>query len=1221
MRELLTGLAIVLIVALTAALVGPYLIDWNGQRAFIEARLGQVLGQKVTIGGAIDVKLLPTPYLVLGQTVIGDDDAPVRLSIHHLDLELSVTPLLHGEFDVTQARLVEPTIRVTLAPDRTLPALPDAPAFHADVSLDHLAVTGGTLAVADPLSGHTFVLDNLDVEADAASLAGPFKVAGTEGPEGRQTSFRLSTATAHDGRAHVRLVVGGTAGHAGLDLDGTLALSSAGRSGVRQSFSGRVAITGKLEEGTGQPVAWMLTGPLEADPRRAALDGGELRLGGEDKGLTLAASGSADLGESPRIDLDLSAKTLDLDRLADAPTDPSKPPPPPQLPPLATLRRALLAATPPLPTTVDAKVDTATWAGETLADLSAHVGIGGTGPAPFALEGDGPGGSHLKVDGTLAPAGFTGRVALSADNSARTAAWLAAIDPASPIKGGDLPAAPLAASAEVAVGAGRIDATKVALTLGRSKFTGTARLDPPSPNQPAKLAAKLSSPTLSLDTLPDLARWRRPRALDLDLELDAKTLQIAEAGQGPLSTGPIRLAVTKAGRHLALTSFSAQNLGGATVSAEGTLDPRAAHLRLDVDAANLDAAAKLAQQVAPGELADALARRAPALAPAKIRLDATWAATTTGALAPTRAALDGTLAHSMLHALLAPDQAQPDAVVLTGELASPEGNALLQQLGVPAIPIDKLGASKITLAAHGKADQPLDTTLTAMIGTTTLDVAGSFNLLAPPRGGTGSLEIKSPDISPLLRSLALALPDLTGSLPLQVTSTVAYGSAGIGLTDLKAMLGQTIATGTLRYARQATEAPGLTGALDLDRLSLATLLGFALGPEQPAAPQSAWSNLAFETGLGAGLAEPPQTALQLRVKTLDVVDSLAATDAGLDLTFAPGLVTLKHVSAALGGGHVGGDLSLRRDEDRAGLEGSLALDGVALDTPAMKGEISGKLDLAGSGTSPLALVSSLAGSGEATLADLSVQRADPAALPKLFAEVESDDLAVDADTVARAFADAAVAPLEAGTRRFDLSLAGGTLAFAPKPSSEPETPPVASEIDGTLDLRRPSLALRAKETLLTLPDGWSGAVPSVVVAWTGPMRAPERAIDVNAFINAVAARALARETARIEAYEQDIRERALFNARLQSERRRAEDKATAEADAREAEAARIAKARREAAARAEKAAQEKAEDERAAQELRQPTPPAADSGGAPPPPLFKPTQPGAPADPSAAGRY
>ena len=1213
MRELLTGLAIVVIVALTAALVGPYLVDWNGQRAFIEARLSEVLGQRVTIGGNIDVKLLPTPYLVLGQTVIGDDEAPVRLSIHHLDLELSVTPLLHGEIDVTQARLVEPTIRVTLTPDRTLPALPDAPAFHADVSLDHLAVTGGTLAIADPLSGRTFVLDNLELEADAASLAGPFKVAGTEGPEGSPTSFRLSTAAAHDGRAHVRLLVAGNADHAGLDLDGTLALSSGGRSSVRQSFTGRVAIAGKLDQSDGAPVAWTLSGPLQADPSKATLDGGELRLGGEDKGLTLAAAGSADLGASPHIDLDLSADTLDLDRLSGAPTDPTKSSPPPQLPPLATIRHALVAATPPLPTRIDAKVETATWAGETLADLAAHVEVGGTGPQPFALEGKGPGSAHLKVDGTLGPSGFAGRVAFSAERPARTAAWVAAIDSASPIKADYLPAAPLAASATVAVGTGKVDASDLTLALGRSTFTGTARLDPPAGEAPARLEARLSSAGVSLDTLPDIARWRRPgRALDLDLALDARTLQIAEAGEGALSSGPIKLAITKTGPHLALTSFSAERLGGATITAEGTLDPRAAQLSLKVDAAKLDAAAKLARQLAPGELADALYRRAPTLAPAKIKLDAEWAMNAAGTLTPTHVALDGTLGASVLHAALAPDSASPEDVGLEAELKAPEGTALLQQLGIAALPVDTLGASRVALEAHGNAGAPLDTKLAVALGATTLELSGQFKMLGAPRGGSGSLVVHSPDVSPLLRSFAFAFPDMTSALPAQATSTLAWGTAGLGLTDVKADVAGTRATGTLRYEPGSYRGAAITGALDLDRLSLATLTGLAFGPEQPAAPDSLWSNLAF----ASGLADAPRTDLQLGAKTLDIVDGLSAHDAALDLAVTPGTLTLKSIAAELAGGRVTGSASLRRDGPRAGLESVLGLDGVALDTPAVRGRLAGKLDLAGSGTSPLALVASLAGSGEATVTDLSIAGADPAALPKLFADVESDALAVDADTVARSYADAAVGALAAGTRRFDLLLAGGTLAFSPEPN-EPDATPVASHVEATLDLRRPSLALRARETLRALPEGWSGAAPALVVAWSGPLRAPQRSIDVGAFINAVAARALSRETARIEAYEQDIRERALFNARLQTERRRTLDKA-------EAEARRLAaaKAAQEKAAR-DKAEQNRAIEERAAQEPapRELSPPAPDRGHPAELPDSTPERSGSPGDPSAAGRY
>ena len=1229
MRELLTGLAIVIIVALTTVLVAPYLIDWNGQRAFIEARLSEVLGQKVTIGGAIDVKLLPTPYLVLGQTVIGDDESPVRLSIHHLDLELSTTPLLHGEINVTQARLVEPTIRVTLAQDRTLPSLPDAAAFHADVSLDHIAVTGGTLAIADPLSGRTFALENLDLEADAASLSGPFKVAGTEGPVGHPTSFRLSTAAAHDGRAHVRLVVAGNPEHAALDLDGTLALSSAGRSNIRQSFDGRVVVSGKLDQSAGAAVAWTLSGPLKADPRRAQFDGGELRLGGEDKGLTLAASGSADLGETPHIDLDLSAETLDLDRLSGAPTDPSKPPPPPQLPPLATIEHAILAATPPIPAKIDATVDTATWAGETLSGLAAHVAVGGSGPEPLALKGDGPGGSHLAIDGALSKAGFAGKAAFSAQNPSRTAAWLATIDPRLPVKPRDLPARDLSAKADIKVSAGQVDASNVVLAVGRSHLTGAAHLDAPETGTP-KLTAALTSPTLYLDTLPDIAAWRRPgRGLDFDLHLDAKTLQIAEAGQGALATGPIRLALTKTGRHFALDSFSAENLGGARIAAQGTLDPRAAHLSLDVDAQKLDAAARLAKQVAAGDLADAFAARAPALAPAKLKLDATWAANSAGALAATGATLDGTLGATRLHGALTPDADAGNKVALSASAEAPEGTALLQQLGVATLPTDQLGASKITLDAYGKADAPLDTKIAAALGKTTLEVDGKFNLLAAPRGGSGSVTFASPDISPLLRTTALAFPDMTGTLPAKATGALATGLAGLGLTDLEAEIAGTRATGTLRFAPEGADAPALTGALKLDKASLSSVFALALGPEQPAATQSSWSTLAF----GSGLADPPRAALQIEAGSLHLADGLEATGASFDLGVAPGVVTLKTIAAALDGGRLTGTASLRRDGPRAGLEATIGLDSVAFDLPAAGAKLSGKLDLAGSGTSAFSLVSSLAGSGEATFADLSVAQADPSALPKLFAEVEGDELTVDADTVARAYADAAKAPLALGTRRFDLSLAGGTLSATPKDAHADAPTTVTSGVDGSLDLRQPSLALRVTETLQTLPEGWSGAPPSLVVAWNGPPRAPTRSIDVSTFINAVAARALARETARIEVYELDIRERAFFNARLQSERRRAQDKAKAEADAREAEAR--AKARREAAAKAaqEKAAQEKADRDRAEQERTERPPPEIQPpspAGAPPPPDsrdpapepgFAPQQRGAAGDPSAAGRY
>ena len=475
MRDLLTGLAIILIVLLTAALVAPYFIDWNGQRAFVEARLSQALGQKVTIGGTIDVKLLPTPYLVLGQTVIGGDDGPIRIGIHHLALELSVPPLLHGEFDVVDARLEEPTIRVTLEPDRTLPALPNAPAFRADVSFDRISVADGTLAVADPQSGRTFVLDNLDFDADAPSLAGPFKGSGTEGAAPTRTKFHFATTTADRGRAQAQLMIEATAAHAGVDLDGTLALTSAGRETIRQSFDGKVTVSGRLDQADDAPIAWTLAGPLKADPEAATLDGGELRLGGEEAGLTLAATAKADLGTAPELHLDLSAKQLDFDRLAGAPTDTTAPPPPPKLPPLASIRQAIGAAT-PLPTHVDLSVDTATWGGETLSDLAAHFGVGGGADEKLTLAGEGPGHAHVGLDGVLSSDRFAGHVDLSVEDLPHLLGWLDTIDPEVTVKASAIPVRALKAKGSLRSDHAGVDLAGLALDLDRSALTGTARL-------------------------------------------------------------------------------------------------------------------------------------------------------------------------------------------------------------------------------------------------------------------------------------------------------------------------------------------------------------------------------------------------------------------------------------------------------------------------------------------------------------------------------------------------------------------------------------------------------------------------------------------------------------------------------------------------------------------------------------------------------------------------
>ena len=71
MQTTLLGLAIAIIIALVAALVGPYFIDWNQFRPQFEAEASRIIGSPVRVSGELDARLLPTPSLRLRSAVVG----------------------------------------------------------------------------------------------------------------------------------------------------------------------------------------------------------------------------------------------------------------------------------------------------------------------------------------------------------------------------------------------------------------------------------------------------------------------------------------------------------------------------------------------------------------------------------------------------------------------------------------------------------------------------------------------------------------------------------------------------------------------------------------------------------------------------------------------------------------------------------------------------------------------------------------------------------------------------------------------------------------------------------------------------------------------------------------------------------------------------------------------------------------------------------------------
>ena len=102
MQTTLLGLAIAFIIALVAALVGPYFIDWNQFRPQFEAEATRVVGAPVRVGGELDARLLPTPSLRLRSVVVGGANDLGKVRADKLDVEFSLGSLMRGEWRATE---------------------------------------------------------------------------------------------------------------------------------------------------------------------------------------------------------------------------------------------------------------------------------------------------------------------------------------------------------------------------------------------------------------------------------------------------------------------------------------------------------------------------------------------------------------------------------------------------------------------------------------------------------------------------------------------------------------------------------------------------------------------------------------------------------------------------------------------------------------------------------------------------------------------------------------------------------------------------------------------------------------------------------------------------------------------------------------------------------------------------------------------------------------
>jgi len=1114
LRDLITLLATALIVLLTAALAGPWFIDWTAHRGWVESELARITATRVRVNGEVDLKLLPVPKLSLRDVRVASNrpDGPV-LDIARVRFELAATSLLRGELRFIEAELERPQLSLSLREDGRLMS-PRLPYFSASgVQIEKLSVHDGSFSFRLADGRDPIVIGGFDFSGEASTLVGPFRGAGSMSLGSVPLRWRFSTSAIENDHLRAKIIIDESPLGPRADLEGFLGFEG-DQSGGQLSFEGQSIFSATSRIG-GVSVPWRLAGALKATHAGATLEDAELRAGDDERAFVASGALGLDVAPQPKVRAQFSARQLDLDRLFAVPGQSAARR-------IATIVSDIVADrgfAEQWPFAIEAALTapTMTLASETLTDTRAQIALS-PGEAPrLIFSAQGPARSALSLDGTLetgAAAAYRGKLDFSARDIPRLSTWLALI---SPEAAGlyDLPFRSLDMAGDVEIsGVGAIGRS-MRLRLDRSDFSGALAYTRAQGQEPARLFADLGSDALDLEGLPDLsAPTRFAAGLDLSLTLDARALRLERFGTGTVDAGRIGLKLVKNASGTKIERFSIENIGGASIAASGQMSEAGTELTARVDAQRLGDLAALLQRIAPGVFADGLATRAVALSP--LRLDVS--ARGHDLSAPEHLRIEGSARGSRIGLILQPTAGKTE---VAGLAENPDAGMLLRQIGVETLPISSLGVGRLNLRATGNADKGFSTALSLSAARVEAVFEGVASGVLSAPDMRGQLRVRSNDGASFLRLVGYGLPDVSLSLPLEGTADMTFAKGDVSLTNLSGVVAGTFVNGALRNV----DDEGLrrwSGVLRTDRLSLPLLASFALGPPQAAARGAVWPELKFPPGL----ADAPRLRLDFSVGEFDLAEGLSARDAVFQLHLEPGLVALESARMKIGEGSLGGNLTIRRDANGAALSLKADATAVALPQSPVIGRLSGHFEITSTGASYSALAAGLAGEGTGQLEKITVAGADASALGRLIAGVDRGQVNVDErDLRASLLRESERAPYQAAQREVVFSAAAGVMRL------ESFNAPRLSMI---FDARQWSAEARFALPSPTHPRDWQGDPPEATLIWQGKWAAMQRTVDAAPLFNAISARAIARGTLRAEALDEDIRERAAIQRRAKA---------------------------------------------------------------------------------------
>ncbi|MHA1525147.1 MAG: AsmA family protein [Alphaproteobacteria bacterium] len=1062
MNSFLISVGVVIVLALSAALIGPAFVDWNGYRATIQDAGTRLTGRQVVISGALDVKILPAPVLRAKNVILfspKDGRQDPLATAREVVLKLDLGALLLGRAEITDLEINDARLKVKVRQDGTVNWVRAAATGAAntgntdDTTLRRVVLRGASLEFTDEAAETQRWLEGIDAEITAATLSGPFRLGGSFGKTADRRKFVFNTgALRPGGPLRVSGRVDAPFG-AQVSFDGALTGWDA-----PPRFAGRLKLVKSLgpvakaaKAASGEPGRVVVEAQIDAGLRDVEMTDLSLVVTASGQTLNLAGSGRLGWHGDPDFNIELKALRLDADAIL-AGIDPAQSMAQ-SLGAFAGLIDGWLEQT-GASGQVALKASSVLLAGELVQDLNLAVDVTAGKMGIKTLKARFPGQADMSISGAMlrgdAVPGFSGKMFINALDIGHFVKW------AVPQRYGQFIAVlpksrgKLSLRAGLEVQDGRFTLSSIDALLDGQAVSGKVLVVREGLGE---LRADLSFDTLDLDRVFGTEKSRRPSAAAPAISEPGRAspvFNLTLAAKRALWRGrearTVKLKATLSQERWDVSAFAVENFAGAQMSGRGSfgvdlLRPEAkigtkAQGAVSLKTADLPALIKALPRAAP--VLDWLgADRTRELRDAQIDLEFKTTKTAKGWQFDGSAA--GMVGGTTI-VLKGTGEEGGEAFSLgkaTLTLANPQAGKLLSQLGFPAgakpdgagatatVSVEPGTGGGIEISASGEALQTQITIVAA--------------LEPAPLAYRGKLKIRALTSAGLAQFFTLSA--LASALPVALDADFAGDGSGLSLSDISGKAGgvRLVAGGEILFDPR----PRVALSVALDQVSLPWLAGSVfLAPV--ASPKSNTQGATWSTDLiNTEILDIADIDIKAAIGRLGLGGGFALYDVGTALKFAAGDLSVSGLKGRLGphetAGRVSADFAVGVRDFTLGLDGEIALANADLGRllfdvnrrALLNGRVNAKAKFTAQGRSLLSLVSSLAGAGKVSVAKVAVPRLDWAELRQTSAQVANasgpNDAGLVTSLLAKAMRGQTRITLEPGT----IEATNGRIKFGP----------------------------------------------------------------------------------------------------------------------------------------------------------------------------------------------